>query len=83
MNYITERVLMEANDILKTGHTIREVAQIFHVSKSTVHKDMQERLLHIDKRKFREVEEVLNYHTCIRHLRGGESTRKKYLKEKR
>ncbi len=83
MNYINERVLMEANDILKTGHTIREVAQIFHVSKSTVHKDMQERLFHIDKQKHQDVGKILEYHTCIRHLRGGESTRKKYSKEKR
>lgn len=81
MSYINERVLEEANYILKTGYTIREIAQIFRVSKSTVHKDLQERLLHIDKEKHKLVEQVLEYHTCIRHIRGGESTRKKYLKE--
>lgn len=76
------RVLKEAEYILKTGYTIREVAYYFHVSKSTVHKDLHERLLKIDKEKFKEVDKVLKYHTDIRHIRGGESTKKKYLKMK-
>lgn len=79
MKYINERVLKEANYILNTGNTIRELASVFHVSKSTVHKDLHERLLEIDKNKYKLVEEILNYHTNIRHLRGGESTRNKYL----
>lgn len=80
MNYINARVLQEANYIMSTGYTIRELASIFHVSKSTVHKDLHERLLDIDKEKYKEVEDILKYHTNIRHIRGGESTRKKYLK---
>lgn len=81
MSEINQRVLKEANYILETGYTIREIAEVFRVSKSTVHKDLQERLLHLDREKHQEVEKVLDYHTCIRHIRGGESTRQKYLKE--
>lgn len=81
MKYINDRVLEEANYIIDTGYTIRELASIFHVSKSTVHKDLHERLFYIDKIKYKKVEDILNYHANIRHIRGGESTRKKYLKE--
>ena len=79
MNYINERVLKEANYIIKTGYTIREVAKEFKVSKSTVHKDLSERLKKINKEKYNEVENILKYHLNIRHIRGGESTKKKYL----
>lgn len=79
MNYINERVLKETEFILKTGHTIREIALHFHVSKSTAHKDLHERLLQLDEQKYKQVTEILKYHTDIRHIRGGESTKKKYL----
>ena len=79
MKYINDRVIKEANYIIETGYTIRELAYIFNVSKSTVHKDLHERLLDIDMNKYKKVEQILNYHTNIRHLRGGESTRQKYL----
>lgn len=78
---INERVKEEANYILETGYTIREIAKVFHVSKSTVHKDLNERLSKIDLKKYQKVKKILDYHTDIRHIRGGESTRKKYLKE--
>ena len=74
---IKTRVLKEAEYILKTGYTIREIALTFHVSKSTVHKDLHERLKYIDKVKYEEVQ----YNTHIRHIRGVESTKKKYLNE--
>lgn len=77
---IINRVLSEANCILSTQKTIREIATIFKVSKSTVHKDLHERLLDIDKKTYIEVDKILKYHIDIRHLRGGESTKKKYLK---
>lgn len=80
MSYINARVLEEAQVILKTGYTIREIASMFHVSKSTVHKDLHERLLKIDKVKYEEVDAILKFHTNIRHIRGGESTRRKYKK---
>ena len=78
---IKERVLNETQVILKTGYTIREIAKNFNISKSTVHKDLHERLLYIDKNKFKEVDKILKYHKEIRHIRGGESTRLKYSKE--
>ena len=79
MNYINKRVLEVANYIIQTGKTVREIASLFKVSKSTVHKDLHERLLKIDKEKYKNVENILKYHIDIRHIRGGESTRKKYL----
>lgn len=79
MNYINKRVLEEANYIIQTGKTVREIASLFKVSKSTVHKDLHERLLKIDKEKYKNVEDILKYHIDIRHIRGGESTKKKYL----
>ena len=79
MNYINKRVLEEANYIIQTGKTVREIASWFKVSKSTVHKDLQERILDRDKEKYKNVDNILKYHIDIRHIRGGESTRKKYL----
>lgn len=79
---IKKRVLDETQVILKTGYTIREIAKIFNVSKSTVHKDLHERLYYIDQKKYNLVEEILKYHIKIRHIRGGESTKLKYLNSK-
>ena len=78
---ISKRVKEEANFILETGYTIREIANEFNVSKSTVHKDLNDRLCKIDFQLYKKVKKILDYHTNIRHIRGGESTRKKYLKE--
>ena len=76
---ITERVVNEANYMIETGKTVREIASIYKVSKSTVHKDLHERLKNIDKELFYKVDGILKYHTDIRHISGGESTKKKYL----
>lgn len=80
-NNISGRVINEADYIIQTGKTVRELAQIFKVSKSTVHKDLHERLLKIDKKRYQKVDKILKYHINIRHLRGGESTKKKYQKK--
>ena len=77
---IIKRVIEEANYMLDTKQTIREIAKIFSVSKSTVHKDLHERLLEIDFKLFQQIDEILRYHIEIRHIRGGESTKKKYKK---
>lgn len=77
---ISERVLNETYYMLDTKKTVREIANVFGVSKSTVHKDLHERLFSIDKNLFIKVDDILKYHTNIRHIRGGESTKKKYLK---
>ena len=76
---IIKRVIEEANYIIKTGSTVREMSKIFNVSKSTVHKDLHERLMDINYKLYLEVEKILKYHIDIRHIRGGESTKIKYL----
>jgi putative DeoR family transcriptional regulator (stage III sporulation protein D) len=78
---IIKRVIDEANYMLKTKETIREIAKIFNVSKSTVHKDLHERLVDIDYKLYEEIDSILKYHIDIRHIRGGESTKKKYKNE--
>lgn len=80
MDYIAKRVLEEADCILKRHCTIREVASFFNISKSTVHKDLHERLLKIDNKLYFDVGKILEYHKQIRHIRGGEATKNKYLK---
>jgi len=70
----------ETNEILNSKKTIREVAKIYNVSKSTVHKDLHERLYYINKERYKEIQEIFKYHIDIRHIRGGESTKKRYLK---
>ena len=77
---IIKRVIDEANYMLNTKKTIREIANIFNVSKSTVHKDLHERLIDIDYKLFEQIDSILKYHIDVRHIRGGESTKKKYKK---
>ncbi len=76
---IINRVIDETEYILKTNNTIREIAKVFDVSKSTVHKDLHERLKDINYANYLKVDKILKYHTDIRHIRGGESTKRKYL----
>ena len=76
---ILERVIKEAKYIIKNESTVREMAKIFKVSKSTVHKDLHERLKDIDLELYDKVSRILIYHTDIRHIRGGLATREKYL----
>ncbi|MDD2469514.1 MAG: sporulation transcriptional regulator SpoIIID [Bacilli bacterium] len=77
---IIKRVLDETFHIINTGDTIREIAKIYGVSKSTVHKDLNERLYELDIDLYKRVSDILKYHIDVRHIRGGESTRIKYLK---
>jgi len=76
--YIQKRVLEICSYILDTRATVRQAAQIFQVSKSTVHKDMTERLPYLNKQLAAAVKSVLEQNKAERHLRGGEATRKKY-----
>ena len=80
---LTERVLKEACYIAETGATVREAAKVFDFSKSTVHKDVTERLFFLDKTLFERVKKVLQKNLDERHIRGGLATREKYLKAKR
>ena len=77
---IRSRVIDEANYMLETKNTVREIAKVFNVSKSTVHKDLHERLICIDSILFEQIDSILKYHIDVRHIRGGESTKKKYKK---
>lgn len=77
---INRRVINEALYILDTKSTIRETAKIYNVSKSTVHKDLNERLYNIDIKLYNKINEILEEHIKTRHIKGGESTRLKYLK---
>ncbi len=79
---ITNRVILESNYIIKTKDTIRDIAKVFNVSKSTVHKDLKERLLEIDASLYSEVSKILKYHLDIRHIRGGNATKEKFLHKK-
>lgn len=78
---IVNRVIEEAKYIVSTGNTIRQMALVFGVSKSTVHKDLRDRLLYIDEKLYSKVSDILKYHSDIRHIRGGESTRQKFLEK--
>lgn len=77
---ISKRVTQEAMHMIDTKDTIREIARIFNVSKSTVHKDLNDRLYNIDINLYNEVSRILREHLETRHIKGGESTRIKYLK---
>ncbi len=76
---IIKRVLSESEYIINTNSTVREIAKIYNVSKSTVHKDLHDRLLDIDSSLYQEVLKILKYHSLIKHIRGGQSTKRKYL----
>ena len=72
------RVMQAAEHILETGSTVRACAGSFGVSKTTIHKDMRERLPKMDADLSRRVDAVLQRNLQERHLRGGEATRRKY-----
>ncbi|MCJ7840585.1 sporulation transcriptional regulator SpoIIID [Lederbergia sp. NSJ-179] len=80
-DYIKERTIKIGRYIVETRKTVRVIAKEFGVSKSTVHKDLTERLPDINPDLANEVKTILEYHKSIRHLRGGEATRQKYRKE--
>ena len=79
--YIEKRVLEICDYILESGATVRQAAGKFGVSKSTVHKDCQERLVQINKPLAVEVRNVLDINKSERHIRGGLATKEKYLKQ--
>ncbi len=77
-DYIEERALEIAKYILKEGATVRQAAGIFGVSKSTVHKDVTERLPKINPLIASMVKQVLETNKAERHIRGGKATKLKY-----
>ena len=77
--YIEERAIEIANYIIEEKATVRQAAKKFMVSKSTIHKDVTERLLQINRQLASQAREVLDTNKKERHIRGGMATRKKYL----
>lgn len=67
--------------IIETGATVRAAAGHFGISKSTVHKDLTQRLAQYDKPLYLQVRKVLDANKQERHIRGGMATRKKYKGE--
>lgn len=74
-----ERAVLLGEYIIETGATVRSAAKRFGVSKSTVHKDVSQRLYYINRSLFEEAAEVLRQNKSERHIRGGRATREKYL----
>lgn len=77
--YIEERALQIGEYIIESNATVRQAAKEFGVSKSTVHKDVTERLETVNPSMAADVKKVLDVNKAERHLRGGEATREKYL----
>lgn len=80
-DYIQKRVMEISTYILEATATVRQAASVFGVSKSTVHKDLTERLPLINEEMAQEVKRILDLNKAERHIRGGEATRKKYKNE--
>ena len=76
-----ERAVLLGEYILDTGATVRAAAKVFKISKSTVHKDVTERLERDNPQLYRQVKEVLEKNKQERHIRGGLATKRKYKGE--
>lgn len=79
-DYIEERTVALANYIIENNATVRKTAKMFHISKSTVHKDITDRLKEINPQLAKDVSKVLESNKAERHIRGGLATKEKYLK---
>lgn len=79
---IEQRACDLAAYMIETGATVRTAAKHFGISKSTVHKDLSQRLPQCNKALYRQVRSVLDQNKAQRHIRGGLATREKYLKHK-
>jgi len=77
-DFSRERAMVLGEYIIETGATVRAAAKVFKISKSTVHKDVTERLLYIDRELYRQAKAVLEKNKSERHIRGGLATRRKY-----
>lgn len=81
--YIEERALAIANFIIENNATVRQTARQFGVSKSTVHKDVTERLIQFNPALAGKARVVLDMNKSERHIRGGLATKEKYLHQKK
>lgn len=78
-DYIEERAIEIAIYVIENHATVRQAAKEFGISKSTVHKDMTERLPYIDATLAKDARKVLDLNKSERHIRGGLATKEKYL----
>lgn len=78
-DYIEERAIAIANYIIDNNATVRQTAKQFGISKSTVHKDVTDRLMQINPALAKEARKVLDVNKSERHIRGGLATKEKYL----
>lgn len=81
-DYIEERAVSLAGYIIEHKATVRDAAHAFNISKSTVHKDITERLWQINRSLACEVKKILNENKATRHLRGGQATKDKYERKR-
>lgn len=77
--YIEERAISIANYIIENNATVRQTAKEFGISKSTVHKDVTDRLMQVNPALAKQARKVLDVNKQERHIRGGLATREKYL----
>jgi putative DeoR family transcriptional regulator (stage III sporulation protein D) len=77
--YIEERAIEIATYIIENNATVRQTAKAFGISKSTVHKDVSERLMQINPTLAAQARKVLDVNKSERHIRGGLATKEKYL----
>lgn len=82
-DYIAERAVELAQYIIDNNATVRSAAKVFKISKSTVHKDVHERLSRINKPLYSDVQKILEINKAERHIRGGMATREKYINMKK
>jgi len=80
---VEERAVTLGKFIVETGATVRMCAKKYGVSKSTVHKDVSDRLQNLDEELYLKVKKVLEFNKAQRHIRGGMATKNKYLKIKK
>ena len=80
---LKDRSEILAEYVIETGATVRACAMRYGISKSTVHKDLTQKLKYENNGLYIQVKEILEKNKSERHIRGGEATRKKYLKKSR
>lgn len=80
-DYIEERAIQIGLFVVENGATVRQAARQFGISKSTVHKDITTRLIHVQPELARQAQTVLQINKAERHIRGGQATKEKYRSE--
>ncbi len=81
MSTLEKRTVILGEYIVEHGSTVRDAAKSFGISKSTVHKDVSQRLKRVNPQLYSEVKQVLDHNKAQRHIRGGLATREKYLRK--